>query len=167
MEGSQFLQTPPSSEQDEVYGGVHVVEADDEDDEQEDNACVSCEEVLSLAEKGPRCLNCYRAMREKLHESLACHEKLELSPETPRKLIRSRAVKEPASCFGKKRARQIKHESDDEVDEPDLKAYFALFEGFSELDQVKYCRAYATMLATRSVKNRTRYSKSVGVKFAQ
>lgn len=41
-------------------------------------------------------------------------------------------------------------------DEPDLAAYFAEFEGFDELSQAKYCRAYANMLAAKSDKNKIR-----------
>ncbi len=42
------------------------------------------------------------------------------------------------------------------ADEPDLAEYFATFEHFSEADQVKYCRAYASMLAAKSSSNRLR-----------
>lgn len=41
-------------------------------------------------------------------------------------------------------------------DEPDLAEYFATFEHFTEADQVKYCRAYASMLAAKSSRNRLR-----------
>lgn len=76
--------------------------------------------------------------------------------------------------FGKKRPRQPVLEDDDEdiqsdcvrsrigdgnmEDKPDLHAYFAFFENFPEVEQVKMCRAYATYLSARTPKNRLRYS---------
>lgn len=65
----------------------------------------------------------------------------------PRPLRRAPAVKKP----------RIAHYEVDE-DAPDLAAYFSLFENFSELDQVKYCRAYANALSAKTPKNRMRYS---------
>lgn len=173
MEGSQFLpKTPESSDEpggdERDYGGVHECDDEDEPEQDEERWCVSCAQALGAQERGPRCIECYREMREaQLKYDRSPWEKGALSPETPKKLVRAKAIKEPASCFGKKRARVNKHASDDEVDEPDLRAYFALFDNFSEIEQVKYCRAYATMLATRSVKNRVRYSKDTGEKYAK
>lgn len=83
----------------------------------------------------------------------------------PRRLLKS--------CFGKKRPRAVQPEEDDEqnpsdcdnehigngdMDIPDLKAYFAFFVGFTEIDQVKMCRSYATYLSSKTPKNRLRYS---------
>lgn len=56
--------------------------------------------------------------------------------------------------FSAKRPRSV---AIDELDEePDLADFFSYFPHFSEADQVKYCRAYASMLAAKSAKNRLR-----------
>lgn len=74
-------------------------------------------------------------------------------PETPRK---SQAKKRPM------RSHELFDIEEDEQegpeDHPNLAAYFALFESITEADQVKICRAYANYLASKSVKNRQRYS---------
>lgn len=79
----------------------------------------------------------------------------------PRKLVRQNAVagKEP-----RKRAEPCSPPSSEEEgfaqaeDVPDLRAYFALFVDFPELEQVKMCRSYATYLSSMNPKNRLRYS---------
>lgn len=94
---------------------------------------------------------------EESHADLHCYENpydpqeyLEEDDEEeapPRAMRRTPAVKKP----------RITHHEVDE-DAPDLAAYFSLFENFSELDQVKYCRAYANALSAKTPRNRMRYS---------
>lgn len=71
-------------------------------------------------------------------------EEVREPPSTPRKVAHKRPrAFEPVSI-------------DDPIEEPDLATYFSGFDHFSEQDQVKYCRAYASMLASKSAKNRLR-----------
>jgi len=60
--------------------------------------------------------------------------------------------------FSQKRPRQATPEvaNDPWTDEPDLGDFFSNFPHFTESDQVKYCRAYASMLAAKSTRNRLR-----------
>lgn len=176
MEGSQYLQTPPSSDDEEE--GLRVVEEDDDplEDELEDaRYCNSCEKALSLKEKGPKCYPCFRESMDALQYA----HKQPMSVQEDEKPMRSRVEKSikmvPVTSKRAtkyvKRALEREEDSDEPVagvpeDVPDLGAYFALFRDFSELDQVVYCRAYATMLSTKSAKNRMRYSKKAGEKWA-
>lgn len=84
------------------------------------------------------------------------------SSELPRKLVRTNvAAKGPAA---RKRVEPCTPPLSDEEGEdfegevPDLRAYFAYFENFPELEQVKMCRSYATYLSSMNPKNRLRYS---------
>jgi len=187
MEGSQFLQTPPSSEQDEEVG-ARVVEEDDEVviedhdegmyDAEDERYCVDCGHSLQIKEKGPKCYPCYSEARDIIHQA---HKKPMSSYveggscDEGKSSSRSRGKKLPGSSARARKIvkRVLDEDEDSDVpaaghpdDVPDLGAYFALFKGFSELDQVVYCRAYATMLSTKSTKNRMRYSKKAGEKWA-
>lgn len=180
MEGSQFLQTPPSSEQDDDNRREYSNFAEEEDDDgamyaDDAPSCVSCGHALSLKEKGPKCYPCYREAQEVLEfahkQPMGVVEEVDSDEKSPKKTSQR--------CFpkkgGTKRARSLVKkvlnldEYDDEHDEeetPDLPRYFALFPKFSELDQVVYCRAHASSLSAKSVKNRMRYSKKTGERWA-
>lgn len=69
-----------------------------------------------------------------------------------------RDLRRANATVGMKEPRKTRKRDVEEAEEPDLGAFFALFENFSELDQVKYCRAYANMLSAKTPANRLRYS---------
>jgi len=179
MEGSQFLQTPPSSEQDDdnrdEFANFHEEEPDDNEAMYADDApsCVSCGHALSLREKGPKCYPCFQEAREAL---MFAHKQ----PMGVVEDVDSEEKSTSRRCFpkkgGTKRAREVVKkvldvdeydEEEDEDEAPDLGRYFALFPKFTELDQVVYCRKYASALSAKSVKNRMRYSKKTGERWAQ
>lgn len=131
MEGSQYLHTPPSSEQDDgdSHADVHCYEPFDAIDD----------EVQEVDEEDPELPN--------------APPFAERSPTPPRQLKRARAM-----VAGKKPMASRLGQSLWE-DTPDLAAYFAFFEDFDEAAQVKYCRAYANALSAKNpTSNRMRYS---------
>jgi len=154
-------------------------ETEDDDEEEEPRYCISCESSLGSKDRGPKCYPCYMESLEVIQHA----HKQPMSYQDDEKSSRSRDVeKKKKSSFahlqGSARAKKVvkrvlerEEDSDEPVagvadDTPDLGAYFAFFKDFTELDQVVYCRAYATMLSTKSAKNRLRYSKKAGEKWA-
>lgn len=83
---------------------------------------------------------------------------------TPRKkypaktpVSKSKGVKRVLS-FDDSDGNDEEEEDDGPEDQPNLAAYFTLFSSLTEADQVKICRAYANYLASKSTKNRQRWS---------
>jgi len=131
MEGSQFLSTPPSSEQDD-----EVELLDEPDAEDEHQGSFSPDQFR-------------RGLKHFI--DLECGEEFDevVEEETPRALARGGAV-------AHKRPRS--RDQDDDAEWPDLAAYFALFDNLEEVDIVKICRAYANYLGAKKPANRLRYS---------
>lgn len=155
-----YLQTPPSDDEDENSGPVEL-EANEafEDDEVEED--VQDDDVEDLF--GGQANHPYEVEAE-----------LSASP-IPSPLLRTPSFRpgstNVAPAAPRKRVAEKRPRKDlfpnDEEEYPDLGAYFALFVHFSEEEQVKLCRAYANMLAAKNPKNRLRYSKSSGPKWAK
>lgn len=130
MEGSQYLHTPPSSEQ---------------DDEVE-----SCVQENDYG-------NHYSGYEEQEEDGFDEGENMASSLASPpkRKLERT----QPRAVFAEKKPRYEAQAEQLWDDTPDLAAYFAFFQGFEEAAQVKYCRAYANALSAKNPqRNRLRYS---------
>lgn len=154
-----YLQTPPSDAEDEYDGPVDLEarEAYEEDDVEED--LVHDDDVED--EVGH-------------HVYDVAEDELSASP-IPSPLLRTPSFRPGSTPVAppapRRRAAEKRPRRDlfpnDEEEFPDLGAYFALFAHFSEEEQVKLCRAYANMLAAKNPKNRLRYSKSSGPKWAK
>lgn len=153
-----YLQTPPSDVDENEDGPVELEARESFEEEDVEEDFVHDDDVED--EVGA---HAYDVVEEELSASPIPSPLLRTPSFRPTTPV---APPAPRRRVAEKRPRRDLFPNDEE-EYPDLSAYFALFAHFSEEEQVKLCRAYANMLAAKNPKNRLRYSKNSGVKWAK